>query len=223
MYMRQSEKLLHKTNWRNLKLTYAKENKEKKDVQLVLQVSLNAFQIKHKLLNKTSKETRALQSVNSCHTWYSFRWLLPVNSAPVRVGEKHRSISGGNLKLHLQRCSCEVLISSTITLVSCWLSWPQRGELCWIHHCQAILVSFWRPRSGWLCWWNSWAGRGPCPQRPESVSQLLGGWHKTWSRTPPGPTNEEGCLVSAKEYNWLITERWPSSVMMSDFTVCQGL
>lgn len=50
------------------------------------------------------------------------------------------------------------------------------------------------------------------------MSPPWGGWHKTWSRTPPGPINEEGCLVSAEEY-YLVTRPPPPWCL----TVCQGL
>lgn len=36
-------------------------------------------------------------------------------------------------------------------------------------------LSFWRPRSGWLCWWSSLAGRGPCRRRPAFAWQPSGG------------------------------------------------
>lgn len=220
MYMWQGEELLHRTKWQNFKLTYAREKIKKKMSNLccrwawMLSKSNTNSQTKHQ-----KKPERCKVSIHvTLDILFADCFLSILHPVRLSLGEKHRSISGGNLTLHLQWCSCEVLSSATI-------SGPQRAEnsLCRLHHCQVTLVSFWRPRSGWLCWWNSWEGRGPCPQRPGSVSQLLGGWHKTWSRTPPGPKNEESYLVSAKEYNWLVTERRPPNMMMSDCTECQGL
>lgn len=123
-------------------------------------------------------------------------WLFPVYnhcSWAAASGGKHWSIGGWNLRLSGVNIFCRAALKYWVASCLLWLraDSPNLRELNRLIKATLSLqgerVSFWRPRSGWPYWWSSWAARGPCLRRHEFASRLLGGWHKTWSRTLPGP------------------------------------